>query len=330
MWSDGQVTSEGVTNRELEASLAPARIHCRATDRGGSTMAMILAIGELLWDVFPDERRLGGAPANVAYHLAQIGHRVHLASAVGADELGRVALARLEEAGVETELVSVDDERPTGTVEVKLDERGVPTFHIARNVAWDHIPVTDALMRTAASADAIVFGTLAQREVESRASILQVADAAPRLRVLDLNLRPPFQESPVIRAALSRAGILKLSEDEAAGLPALLGQSTTASFLPELARAQGYRRIYVTRGAEGCDVVEGETTVHASAPSVSVADTVGAGDAFTAALVDGEIRGLPAARIAANACAAGAFVASRAGAMPAWTDELRQQLGVSR
>jgi fructokinase len=324
------MASEGVTNPELEASLAPTRSHCRADDREGSTMATILAIGELLWDVFPDERRLGGAPANVAYHLAQIGHHVHLASAVGADDLGRRALARLAESGVEIELVRVNDARPTGTVEVKLDERGVPTFHIARDVAWDHIPVTDALLHTAASADAIVFGTLAQREMESRASILRVADAAPGLRVLDLNLRPPFQEPSVIRAALTRADVLKLNEDEAAGLPTLLNQATSASFLPELARTHSFRRIYVTRGAEGCDVVEGETTIRASAPSVSVADTVGAGDAFTAALVDGEIRGLPAARIAANACAAGAFVASRSGAMPAWTDELREQLGISR
>lgn len=293
-------------------------------------MARILAIGELLWDVFPDERRLGGAPANVAYHLAQIGHRVHLASTVGADDMGRLARAQLEKDGVDTELVSVNPAKPTGTVAVELDERGVPSFHIARDVAWDHIPVTDGLLRAAASADAVVFGTLAQREDESRATILRVIATTPGLRVLDLNLRPPFHAPAVIRAALAGASILKLNEDEATGLPALLDRPSSARFLPELARSRGYRRIYVTRGAEGCDVVDAQKSLHAPAPSVTVADTVGAGDAFTAALVDGEIRGLPAARIAANACAAGAFVAARAGAMPTWTDELREQLGISR
>jgi fructokinase len=290
-------------------------------------MASILSLGEVLWDRFPDSERLGGAPANVAFHLAQAGHRARLASAVGEDELGRSALETLAEAGVETALVATLADWPTGAVEVELDAAGVPRFEILRDVAWDHIPLTPALQGAAQEVDVLVFGTLAQREAASRAAIAAALDAAPQaLKVLDLNFRPPFVDREIVLGSLERADILKLSDGEADELPALLSMPRSDTFLASMALAFDLRRIYVTLGGEGCAVVDGETRHTEPVPAVTVIDTVGAGDAFTAAMIDGELRGLPAAAVARRANAAGAYVASQPGAMVPWSESLRSEL----
>ena len=293
-------------------------------------MATILTIGEFLWDILPEGRHLGGAPANVAFHLAQIGHQAQPVSAVGDDELGERAIEIMRRGGVDTTLVTEDPVHPTGVVRVELDADGVPTFDITPEVAWDFIPTSAGLLAAVTGADAIVFGTLAQRHPRSRATIAAALDAAPAdgTRVLDLNLRPPFYDGEIVAASIEHATILKLSEEEMRLLPGLLGMPDDADFLPRLAARHALARIYVTRGARGCEVfAEGETT-SAPATPVRVADTVGAGDAFTAGLIDGELRELETATIAANACAAGAFVASRSGATPSWTGELRETLGL--
>jgi fructokinase len=290
-------------------------------------MATVLTIGELLWDVFPDGAHLGGAPANVAYHLAQAGHRAQLVSAVGDDERGRRAEQITSEGGVDTALVHVDGERPTGVVNVEVDQDGVATFDIARDVAWDHIPWTEALDDALREADAVVFGTLAQRQPTSRYTIrAAVAAAGDVARILDLNLRPPFIDAEVVRVAVEQASILKLNDDEAAALPGLLGIPDSRDALRRIADAFEIERIYITRGPDGCAAVDERGVIERPAPRVTVADTVGAGDAFTAALIDGELRGLEVGDIAENACAVGAYVASQAGATPPWDAALRERL----
>ncbi len=292
-------------------------------------MGTILTIGELLWDIFPDGNHLGGVPANVAYHLAQMGHRALLVSAVGQDELGRRAVEIIRAGGVDTGLVAEDPTHQTGIVQVELDADGVATFDITRDVAWDRIPATAELLGAVEQVDAIAFGTLAQRHPTSRATIAAALTAGAGCpRILDLNLRPPFFDPDVVAGSLAHATILKLNEDEILALPELLGLAAGDEFLPRLAATYDLDRIYITRGPDGCEVHTEGRTISRPAPPVTVADTVGAGDAFTAALIDGELRGLDAGTIATNACATGAFVAAQAGAMPRWTAALRTTLGL--
>lgn len=292
-------------------------------------MATVMAIGEVLWDVFADRKHLGGAPANVAYHLAQAGHHAILASTVGRDDLGQRALDRLGDAGVDVSLVTEDPAHATGVVQVTLDARGVPEFTITEDVAWDHIPPRPEMLAAAGHVSSLIFGTLAQRHAASRSTIEALLDAASGAkRVLDLNLRAPFYGPEIVRSCLEHATILKLSEDEARELPGLLGIEASDQVLARVAERFALERIYVTMGGRGCEVHDhGQVLRYPSVP-IDVADTVGAGDAFTAALVDGELRGLDPRQIAAHATAAGAYVASRSGAMPAWTPRLRRQLGL--
>jgi len=287
-------------------------------------MATILCFGEVLWDLFPDGRRLGGAPANVAYHLAQMGHAARLVSCVGEDEAGAEALSRLAEAGVDTALVARDPARPTGTVQVTLDDAGVPAFAITEDVAWDAIPVTPALRAAAGEADAVVFGSLAQRAKRSRATLDKLLDAAgPALCLCDLNLRPPFVDAEVVKRSVARVQLLKLNEDEAARLPKLLGRPGGEELLDEMAGMPPLVAIYVTRGGKGVRIHLPGTRIEMPAPQVAVADTVGAGDAFTAALLDGVLSGRGEPEISERALELGAWVASQPGAMPPWTHGLR-------
>jgi fructokinase len=292
----------------------------------------VLAIGEVLWDVLPDGERLGGAPANVAFHLTQAGHRVQLASAVGADALGERAVRMLAAAGIDTSLVATGADHATGSVRVELDASGVPAYYIEEEVAWDHIPLGEGLLRAARSADAIVFGTLAQRSSRSRETIREVLDAgAGALRVLDLNLRAPHASDAVSRSSMERADVLKLSHEEewALGIAADASAETRVQLLGQCAQQYRLRSIFVTRGADGAEYLGDHGIVRTPSPPVQVADTVGAGDAFTAAMIDGLFRELAPEVILHNANAAGAHVASHRGAMVPWSDELRSLMGLS-
>ena len=290
-------------------------------------MASVLCFGELLWDRLPGGPRLGGAPANVAHHLAQLGVEARLASCVGEDEDGERALAQLREAGVDVTLVARSPRLPTGRVIVATDTPGAPRYHIEAPAAWDAILATAALLEAAAGADAIVYGTLAQRAAPSREALAAALDAAPgALRLCDLNLRPPFADPDVVRASLARATVLKLNEDELAALSGLLDLPAGDALPGHLREGFALRRIYVTRGSGGASAFDGEGRTDRPTPPVAVADSVGAGDAFTSALLFGELAGREAGRILEDACALGAFVASRAGAMPAWPAALRARL----
>jgi fructokinase len=176
----------------------------------------VVSLGEVLWDVFPDGPRFGGAPANVACHAAAFGARSVMVSQVGSDQLGNQAIEALRERGVVTDYVSVSATHPTGTVVVELDAAGKPSFSIGENVAWDHLVWSEQLGQLAAQTDAVCFGTLGQRCESSRRVIEQFVSQTPRsaLRILDVNLRPPFDADAPVETSLEKANILKLSDDE--------------------------------------------------------------------------------------------------------------------
>ncbi len=285
-------------------------------------MPRVLCFGEVLWDLLPRGRFLGGAPLNVAYHLARLGCDVTLASAVGRDELGDEALARISAAGVDARAVARHATLPTGTAEVQLDAAGQARFTINQPVAWDEIP-TDAAARGPAP-DAIVFGTLALRRPANRVALTQLLDALPDAWVVcDLNLRPPFDDLTSLAPLLGRGQLLKLNSDEARRLcQRKAGDSDWRAMAAELSAAHHGAIICITLGGEGAGLFDGTDWHQATTPPVTVRDTVGAGDAFTAALVAGRLRSTPPdwSRILRSACSLGAFVASRDGAQPDYED----------
>ena len=280
----------------------------------------IVGLGELLWDLLPSGRQLGGAPANFAYFANLLGDRGVVASRVGNDDLGRKAADRLRQLGSSTEYLQCDPTHATGTVEVRLDAAGQPQFEIARPVAWDVLEWTPAWKNLAEKADAVCFGSLAQRSAASRQTILLfLRSTRPRtLRVFDVNLRPPFYSREVLEASVAVADIVKLNHDELPVLAGLLGipfsgQRSTAQALLHTSNA---KLVCVTRGSCGSLLLGNEGAVEHPGFRVAVADTVGAGDAFTATLVHHCLREAPLQEMNQAANRVGAWVATQAGATP--------------
>jgi fructokinase len=289
----------------------------------------VVGIGEVLWDVFPDGPRFGGAPANFACSAAELaGERFELfmVGAVGADDLGRRAVESLRKHGVDPSYIAVV-EQPTGQVLVKFDAAGNPSYEIAVDTAWDNVPSSDALLQLAGRADAVCFGTLAQRSDTTRRTIHALLRATPAwcLRVLDINLRPPFWNETTAIESLNLANVLKLNDVELGALAELLKwKGTERELLRQLMDAFSLQVVALTRGERGALVMasSGESS-DSPGESTAVVDTVGAGDAFTAALVVGLLAGLPLAAINTWANRAAAFVCSQPGATPAFPAELR-------
>jgi fructokinase len=291
---------------------------------------VIVGLGEVLWDVFPDGPRFGGAPANftsTAAALAPGECDVHMISAVGRDDLGRRALELLQRRGVNTSCVAVVD-RPTGQVLVRLDAAGQPSYEISEGAAWDNIEWTHQLRQVATTAEAVCFGTLGQRSETSRRTIQRFVEATPEncLRVFDVNLRPPSWTEEIVLRSLELANVVKLNDAELAELAPVLDLSGTLDdMLSHLIRRFSLRVVALTRGEDGALLVSasGESSDLPSQPT-AVADTVGAGDAYTAALAIGLLRGHSIETINAWAIRVAAFVCSQAGATPALPDELRE------
>ena len=280
----------------------------------------IIGLGEILWDLLPGGRQLGGAPANFAYFANLLGERGIVASRVGNDELGREAFARLRRLGSATEYLQCDPDHPTGTVQVQVDVAGQPQFEISRPVAWDFLQWTSEWKQLAERADAVCFGSLAQRSPASRQTILQFLRATrpETLRVFDVNLRPPFYSEEVLAESLPLAGIIKLNHDELPVMSRLLGAAFTGerAAAEALLRRSGARLVCVTRGRCGSLLVSQQGAVEHPGFRVPVADTVGAGDAFTATLVHHHLRGASPQEMNEAANRVGAWVASQVGATP--------------
>jgi fructokinase len=280
---------------------------------------LLIGLGEILWDLMPSGKQLGGAPANFAYHAHALGGKGVVAACIGDDEPGREILEKLDDLCLNRDYIVVDKEHPTGTVSVEVDEAGKPSYIIHENVAWDFIPALPQWMELAMKADAVCFGSLAQRSKVSRRTIQSFLRATPPscLRVFDVNLRQSFYSREVIETSLQLANVFKINDEElpvVAELLALAGDET--AILGALAKRYGHRMIALSRGDRGSLLFsEGRTSNHNGYPVV-VADTVGAGDAFTAALALGMLRGCDLDRINDHANRAASFVCSQAGATP--------------
>jgi len=282
----------------------------------------VVGLGEILWDLLPDGKQLGGAPANFAYHAMALGAESHPVSAVGDDAPGAEILARLGDEGLDTRTLAVLPGLPTGMVTVQLDERGVPGFIIHENTAWDHIPFSPDLATLAGRTDAVCFGTLAQRSEESRETIRRFLESTPPgcLKIFDVNLRQRYYSKEMIVKSLSRSDVLKCNDGELPVLSALLriGGSET-DILNRLLVLHGLKLVALTMGEKGSRLVTPHADSFLEAPKLRVADTVGAGDAFTAALAMGLLAGNPIRTLHENATRLASFVCMQKGAMPEMT-----------
>jgi fructokinase len=289
-----------------------------------------VGIGEVLWDLLPSGKQLGGAPANFAYHARQLGARGVVVSAVGRDALGEEILRKLHDLGLDTSHVAVDHDHPTGTVSVKLDAAGVPSYVIHENAAWDFLDdgALD-LESEAARWDVICFGTLAQRNRQSHGCIIDILTHALGLKIFDINLRQHYYDRTVIHESLELADVLKLNDDEVAIVARLFDLAEPAT-LPRVLfdRYRSLRLIAVTRGGRGSALHSRDAapTEHPGTTVTNVLDTVGAGDAFTAALAVGLLRNVPLDRINAGANRLAAYVCSQPGATPPIPAELTESI----
>ncbi|HUG68532.1 MAG TPA: carbohydrate kinase [Pirellulaceae bacterium] len=279
---------------------------------------VIVGLGEVLWDVFPDGPRFGGAPANYACHAASLGASSHLVSAVGRDELGKRALLALHNHGVDASVVQQNGYR-TGAVHIQLDAAGKASYEFLDNVAWDHLEWSARLGELAARTDAVCFGTLGQRAHESQQTIHRYVTATPAscLRIFDINLRPPFYADDTILQSMEIANVLKLNDDELPIVAKLCGLAgTEREIMQSLARRFDLQLVALTRGAHGALLVRGDQVSDHPGVATSIIDTVGAGDSFTAAITLGLLAGHNLEAINDQASRVAAFVCSQAGATP--------------
>lgn len=285
--------------------------------RDGAAGGEILCIGEVLWDALPAGLFVGGAPLNVACHLRAAGLPVAMASRVGADALGAEALRRLSRYGIATDLVQVDPVLPTGFVRVTEGVRGEPAFDIVEPAAWDAMTPTDALLRRAAVARAVVFGSLAQRKPVSRRTIERVLET-DAVKVFDVNLRPPYDDAGVVRRSLQCADVVMMNEEEMRRLAGWFGLGRAPrEIVAALAAKFSCHTVGVTRGRGGAALWRNGRWLEHPGFEVEVRDTVGAGDAFLAVLLAGILGGMDDRTLLRHANLAGAYVVTQFGAVPA-------------
>lgn len=288
---------------------------------------IVVGMGEALWDVLPEGKKIGGAPANFAYHVSQFGLPSRVVSAVGNDPLGREIVENFTSKGLNHLIEEVP--YPTGTVQVEIDPAGVPQYDIKENVAWDNIPYTARLEALAGQTRAVCFGSLAQRNVASRDTINRFLDAMPQtadsLVVFDVNLRQGFYTKEILCNSMKRCNILKINDEELVtvsrmfGYPGIDLQDKCWILLGKY----NLRMLILTCGINGSYVFTPGNVSFQPTPKVEVADTVGAGDSFTAAFIASLLKGKSVAEAHALAVRTSAFVCTRKGAMPELPPDLR-------
>ncbi|HTT18437.1 MAG TPA: carbohydrate kinase [Candidatus Sulfotelmatobacter sp.] len=280
----------------------------------------VVGLGEVLWDLLPRGACLGGAPANFAYITTLMGDHGIVASRVGQDSRGLEALRRLEESGLDIDHVQTDREHPTGTVNVDVDGNGQPRFEIAQPVAWDHLQWTPHWQRLAETADAVCFGSLAQRSPASRDTIRRFLQATgpSAVRVFDVNLRQSFYSGEILADSMKVADVVKLNNDELPRIMSLSGMQHNGEMSSARRLIEEYELdlVSITRGGRGSLLVSAENSSEHPGFRVHVADTVGSGDAFTAGLVHEYLHGASLDLMNEVANLVGAWVASEVGAMP--------------
>lgn len=281
----------------------------------------VVGLGEILWDVFPERKVLGGAPANFAYHASQFGFNGYAVSAIGNDLLGKEILKSLEEKELNYLIEQTDF--PTGTVKVQLDGRGIPTYEITENVAWDNIPFTTRLENLAKNTTTVCFGSLAQRNEVSRATIHKFLDLMPAdsLKVFDINLRLKYFSKDIIIDSLNKASALKLNDEEIVKIAEIFElKGTDEELCQQLLDKYKLKFLILTKGTRGSYVLTPYEKSFLATPKVTIADTVGAGDSFTAAFVASYLNGRSIAQSHQLAVEVSAYVCQQHGAMPRLAD----------
>lgn len=284
-----------------------------------SKKQIIVGLGEILWDLLPDGKMLGGAPANFAYHCKQMGADSKVVSAVGDDEQGKEILEKANSLRLATEYIQINTNKDTGRVSVRLDNEGHPTYIIHENVAWDFIEVTEKTADLLRSADAVCFGSLAQRSPVSRKTINTYLRSVPVdcMKVFDINLRQEYYSKELIESSLYNSNILKINDDELEVLSRMfkLGK-TEHQKIEQLISDFDLKLIALTKGESGSSLYTPGEISHFRSPKVKVVDTVGAGDSFTAALIVGLLNELEINQIHRLASEISAFVCTKKGATP--------------
>lgn len=278
----------------------------------------IVGLGEALWDCLPEGKKLGGAPANFAYHAGQFGFDTLAVSALGEDALGEETIAALEEHKLNYLMPRIP--YPTGTVQVTLDGQGIPTYNIREGVAWDNIPFTAEIEEVAKNCRAVCFGSLAQRSVVSRETIGRFLDATPSdcVKIFDINLRQSFFTKEIIEDSMRRCNILKINDEELVVVSRMFG-------LPDLDEEKRCKQLIkdydldilvLTCGTNGSYVFTADKSYYQPTPKVEVADTVGAGDSFTGSFCAALLKGKSIPEAHELAVKVSAFVCTQNGAMP--------------
>ncbi len=285
-----------------------------------STGKYIVGIGEALWDMFPTGKEIGGASANFAYHVSQFGLNSKVVSAVGDDCLGAELLGCFDKIGLQYDVQKTT--YPTGTVEVALDLNGVPVYEIKENVAWDNIPFNEQLEELAKNTSVVCFGSLAQRSNISKETIRRFLLSMPAeenvYKVFDINLRQNFYTKDVIIESLNQCNVLKINDEELILVSELFGYSNTGfeNVCKQLLAEFRLQILILTCGADSSYVFSGDDVSHIRTPRVEVADTVGAGDSFTAAFISSILQGKNIGEAHSCAVEVSAYVCSQKGAMP--------------
>lgn len=291
----------------------------------------VLSFGEILFDIIEGDPYLGGAPLNFAAHLAKCGAESYILSRLGQDELGKLALAKIEDLGINTSLIQQDSQHPTGTVDVVLD-KGQPDYTIHEGVAWDFIEAGEAeKLMNETDFDVFYFGTLAQRSPISRETLKDLLTHSHVDQVFyDVNLRKGFYNQEILHQSLSLCTILKLNDEEVRKLSSLLFQKEmdVEDFAQKVVKTYGVETIIITAGEKGCYIFEGGDLIFVKGFPAQVQDTVGAGDAFSAAFIYRYFYTKDAQQAADVANRLGAFVASSRGPIPEYSDEIRKMLEV--
>ncbi len=282
-------------------------------------MQNIIGIGELLWDLLPEGKKLGGAPCNFVYHAQKQGAKAFALSAIGDDDYGKEILEVLKVKDVSSELIQING-HPTGTVDVALNARGVPSYTIHENVAWDFISFTDKLEQKISQANVVCFGSLAQRNKESQETIEKILKSCnpDTLIVCDINLRQHFYSKKIIEKSMQLCNVLKLNEDElpvVVDLLELVAEREEDQIL-ELISRYNLRLVAYTKGEKGSWLITPHESSYEPTPKVAVKDTVGAGDSFTAVMIIGFANGESLKKLHRKAIEISAFVCTKDGAMP--------------
>lgn len=291
---------------------------------------VIVGMGEVLWDMLPEGKKIGGAPANFAYHVSQYGFDGYVVSAVGDDKLGNEILESFNNRHLNYLIQRVP--YPTGTVQIELDEAGIPCYEIKENVAWDNIPFTVDLEKLAKKTRAVCFGSLAQRNTVSRETINRfldvMSDAAGQYRVFDVNLRQGFYDKEILCNSMKRCNILKINDEELVAVsrmfeyPGIDLEDKCRALLSEY----GLEILILTCGVNGSYVFTRENVSFVNTPKIEVADTVGAGDSFTATFISAILKGKSIREAHELAVEVSAYVCTQNGAMPELPISIKSRL----